>query len=200
MKVMNSKQKKIMVLTGLGLTWGGLLAWQLITLEEPVRVPLANVTGSVAASPQAHGMTGELQVQLSLLSAARAQREMVFTTPRNIFALPSPAGSTQRTVEPVSDLALRQQAVAAELSQFHYLGYVRMGEEWRKKQDLAVLTRNDDLHLVMRGETLDKHVLVKAITQESVTLQDQDTRVEYTVPLSEEPLSEEPLAQSPIPQ
>jgi hypothetical protein len=192
---MNSNQKKIMVLTGLGLTWGGLLAWQLLTWEEPVRVPLTNVTGSVAVSPQAHGMTGELRVQLDLLSAARTQREMVFTTPRNIFALPSPTGSNQGTVEPVSDLALRQQAVAAELSQFHYLGYVRVGEEWQKKQDLAVLTRNDDLHVVKRGETLDKHVLVKAITQESVTLQDRDTRVEYTVLLSEEPLS-----QSPIPQ
>ncbi len=192
---MNSNQKKIMVLTGLGLTWGGLLAWQLLTWEEPVHVPLTNVTGSAAASPQAHGMTGGLRVQVDLLSAARAQREMVFTIPRNIFAHPSPTGSNQVAIEPVSDLALRQQAVAAELSQFHYLGYVRVGEEWQKKQDLAVLTKDDDLHVVKRGDTFDKHVLVKALTQESVTLQDRDTRVEYTVPLSEEP-----PAQSPNPQ
>src|SRR5574342_716114 len=95
---MTSNQKKIMVLTGLGLTWGGLLAWQLLTWEEPARVPLTNVTGSAAVSPQAHGVMGGLRVQLDLLSAARAQREMVFTAPRNIFALPSPTRSEERRV------------------------------------------------------------------------------------------------------
>ena len=192
---MSSIQKKIAVLTVLALIWGGLLTWQLRSWEEPVRVPLTNVKGSVAVSQQEGGMTEGLHVQLDLLSAARMQREMVFTTPRNIFALPAPIGSGQGSAEPVSDLGMRQQAVAAELSQFHYLGFVRVGEEWQKKQDLAVLTKNDDLHVVKRGETFDKHVLVKTITQESVTLQDRETRVEHTVLLSDEP-----LAQSTVPQ
>ena len=82
---------------------------------------------------------------------------------------------------------LRQQAVATDLSQFHYLGFVRTGEEWQKKHDMAVLTKNDDLHVVKAGETIDKHIVVKTITQESVTLLDRDSRVEYTVLLSEEP-------------
>jgi hypothetical protein len=192
---MNSNQKKVAALAMLGLTWGGLVTWQILTSEEPVRVPLANVTGSAAAPLHTRGVAGGLRVQLDLLSTARTQREMPFATPRNIFAFPAASGAQQRAEAPISDLAAQQQAVAAELSQFHYLGYVRLGEEWQKKQDLAVLTKNDDLHVVKRGETFDKHVVVKAITQESVTLQDRDTRVEYTVLLSEEPTTPSTQAQ-----
>ena len=51
---------------------------------------------------------------------------------------------------------------------------------WRRvaeKGELAVLTKNDDLHVVRTGETVEDHVVVKAITQESVTLQDRQSRV-----------------------
>jgi hypothetical protein len=84
------------------------------------------------------------------------------------------------------DQTLRQQEALAGLTQFHYLGFVRMEEGWRKKGELAVLTKNDDLHVVRTGETVEDHVVVKAITQESVTLQDRQLRVEHTVLLSEE--------------
>jgi hypothetical protein len=85
------------------------------------------------------------------------------------------------------DDALRQHAAATDLAQFHYLGFVRTGEEWQKKQDMAVLTKNDDLHVVKAGQTIEKRVVVKTITQESVTLFDRDSQLEYTVLLSEEP-------------
>ena len=95
--------------------------------------------------------------------------------------------ANQPALDPSSEQeALRQQAVLAGLAQFHYLGFVRMEEGWRKKGELAVLTKNDDLHVVRTGETVEDHVVVKAITQESVTLQDRQLRVEHTVPLSEE--------------
>jgi hypothetical protein len=112
---------------------------------------------------------------------------MVFATPRNIFALPSAVAASQSGPSEVSDVAIHQQAVATDLGEFHYLGFVRTGEAWQKKQDLAVLTKNDDLHVVKAGETIDKRIVVKAITQESVTLLDRDSRLEYTVLLSEEP-------------
>lgn len=187
---MDSRRKKIIALTTLGLLWGGLLLWQFLNRQEPVRVPLVNVSGLATGVSQSRGGIGSLHVQLDLLAAGRTQREMVFATPRNIFALPSVASVNQTVSAEVSDSAVRQQAVAAELAQFHYLGFVRTGEEWQKKQDLAVLTKNDDLHVVKKGEMVENHVLVKMITQESVTLQDRDTRVEYTVLLSEEPLAQ----------
>jgi hypothetical protein len=116
---------------------------------------------------------------------------MPFATPRNIFAMPSSITNVSQSLPAdVSDLAVRQQAVTAELAQFRYLGFVRTGDEWQKKQDMAVLTKNDDLHVVKKGETVENHVVVKMITQESVTLQDRDSKVEYTVLLSEEPVTQ----------
>jgi len=187
---MDTRRKKMIALCGLGAMWGSLLLWQWGTWEEPARVPLTNVAGP-AASASRHGTDNTLQVQLDLLAAARTQREMTFATPRNIFALPSAVTLTAASPPEAPDL-LRQQTVATDLSQFHYLGFVRTGEEWQKQQDMAVLTKNDDLHVVKAGETIDKHVLVKTITQESVTLLDRDTRVEYTVLLSEEPQAPAP--------
>jgi hypothetical protein len=45
---------------------------------------------------------------------------------------------------------------------------------------------------VKAGETIDQHVVVKTITRDSVTLLDRDSRVEYTVLLSEEPQAPAP--------
>jgi hypothetical protein len=85
-----------------------------------------------------------------------------------------------------SEQGLRQQAALEGLALFHYLGFVRMEERSRKKGEMAVLTKKDDLHVVRVGEMVEAHVVVKAITQESVTLQDRQSRVEHTVLLSKE--------------
>ncbi len=188
---MTTNQYKIAVLLALGLLWGGILAWEWLTVEEPVRVPLANVSGPVSTSQATRGTVDGLHVQLDLLAAARTQREMTFTQPRNIFAPPrrddsGSARANQPELDPGSEQGLRQQEVLAGLAQFHYLGFVRMEGGWRKMSELAVLTKNDDLHVVRTGETVEDHVVVKAITQESVTLQDRQSRVEHTVLLSEE--------------
>jgi len=188
---MTTNQKKVASLVGLGLLWGGILAWEWLAMEEPVRVPLANVSGPASAAQSTRGAVDGLNVQLDLLVAARAQREMTFTPPRNIFASPRSYDSVearghQQELTAGSAQALGQQVALAELAQFHYLGFVRMEEGLQKNRDMAVLTKNDDLHVVRAGETVEDHVVVKAITQESVTLQDRQSRVEHTVLLSEE--------------
>lgn len=189
--MMTTNPKKVVALAALGLLWGGILAWEWLRVEEPVRVPLANVSGPASTPGARHGTVGGLHVQLDLLAAARTQREMSFTTPRNIFAPPRPddseaARAVQPGLDPGSEQALLQQAILAGLAQFHYLGFVRMEEGWQKNGELAVLTKNDDLHIVRTGEAVEDHVVVKAITQESVTLQDRQSRIEHTVLLSEE--------------
>ena len=188
---MKTNQKKVATLATLGLLWGGIVAWEWQTMEEPVRVPLTNVSGPASTLLASYGTVEGLHVQLDLLAAARTRREMTFTPPRNIFAPPRPddsgaARANQSEFDPGSEQALRQQEVLAGLAQFHYLGFVRMEEGWRKNGEQAVLTKNDDLHVVRTGETVEDHVVVKAITQESVTLQDRQLRLEYTVLLSEE--------------
>jgi len=189
--MMTTNQKKGAALAALGLLWSGILAWEWLAVEEPVRVPLTNVSGPASTPLARRGTVDGLHVQLDLLAAARTQQEMTFTPPRNIFAPPRPddSGATranQSEFESGSEQALRQREVLAGLEQFHYLGFVRMENGWRKNSELAVLTKNDDLHVVRTGETVEDHVVVKAITQESVTLQDRQSRVEHTVLLSEE--------------
>lgn len=189
--MMTTNHKKIAALAALGLLWGGILAWEWLIMEEPVRVPLTNVSGPASGPRETRATVDGLHVQLDLLAAARTQREMTFTPPRNIFAPPRPDSSevtraNRSEFDPGTGQALNQQDVTAGLAQFHYLGFVRMEDGWKKKGEMAVLTKNDDLHVVRAGETLEDHVVVKAITQESVTLQDRQSRVEFTVLLSEE--------------
>src|SRR5688500_12096643 len=125
---MNASRKKLIALVMLGALWAGLVLWEYLSWEQTVHVPLANVSGSGGAIRQAHRGTDGLHVNLDLLAAARTQREMVFATPRNIFALPSAVAVNQPAPSEASDRALRQQSIAAKLSQFHYLGFVRTGE------------------------------------------------------------------------
>ena len=188
---MTTNQKKVVTLATIGLLWGGILAWEWMAAEEPVRVPLTNVSGPASTPRARRGTVDGLYVQLDLLAAARTQREMTFTPPRNIFAPPHPddsgvAHANRSDLDSGSEQALRQQEALAGLAQYHYLGFVRMEEGWRNKNELAVLTKNEDLHVVRAGDTVEDHVVVKVITQESVTLQDRRSRVEHTVLLSEE--------------
>lgn len=190
---MTGDRKKILALIALGLLWGGLIARQWLTEVEPVRVPLTNVTGLASTPRSVRAPAGGLQVQLDLLAAARTQREMTFTAPRNIFALPRldsqlTGGTIQEGIDLSADEAARQQAVLTALSQFHYLGFIRMEEDRRSNATLAVLTRNDDVHIVRAGQIVEDQVIVKTITPESVTLQDRASRLEQMVPLSEEPV------------
>ena len=189
--MLTTNQKKITALVGLGLLWGGIVAWEWLTVEEPERVPLTNVSGLASTPRPTRGRVDGLHVQLNFLAATRTQREMTFTPPRNIFAPPRADNSraayaNRPEVDAGSEQALRQQAALAGLALFHYLGFVRLDEVSRKKGEMAVLTKEDDLHVVRIGETVEDHVVVKAITHESVTLLDRQSRVEHIVVLSEE--------------
>lgn len=179
------------MLVGLGLLWGGIVAWEWLTVGEPERVPLRNVSGPASTPRPTRERVDGLQVQLNFLAATRTQREVTFTPPRNIFAPPrvdaSGAAYVSRTeIDADSEQARRQQAALAGLALFHYLGFVRLDEASRKKGDMAVLTKKDDLHVVRAGETVEDHIVVKAITHEAVTLLDRQSRVEHVVLLSEE--------------
>ncbi len=189
--MLTTNQKKITALVGLGLLWGGIVAWEWLTVEEPERVPLMNVSGLASTPRPTRGRVDGLHVQLNFLAATRTQREMTFTPPRNIFASPRADDSgavyaNRPEVDAGSEQAKRQQAALAGLALFHYLGFVRLDEVSRKKGEMAVLTKEDDLHVVRIGETVEDHVVVKAITHESVTLLDRQSRVEHIVVLSEE--------------
>src|SRR5262249_24296191 len=118
---MTGDRKKILALFGLGLIWSGLFARQWMTVSEPTRVPLTNVTGVTSVTRSLRVAGGGLKAKLTRLAAERPRREMPFTAPRNIFAPPhiesQPIGSTSQEAPDLSaHEAARQQAVLAALA------------------------------------------------------------------------------------
>lgn len=121
---MNGTYHKLALLAVLLAIWGGAGMWLWSAADKPVRVPLTNVSGSQQIQQGPNGHSGGLHVQLDLLTASRDQRSLSFAMPRNIFSLPRTAEAAgSSSVAP--DIAEQQQVILTELSQFHYLGFVR---------------------------------------------------------------------------
>jgi hypothetical protein len=193
---MDARRKVILAIVLL-LTWAGLAVWQWGAWEEPIRVPLTNVTGSAASARQSTAQGSGLHVKIERLASSHTDREATFTAPRNIFALPSLDGifpGGQETGEQVvhqgssSEDAALKQAVSAELAQYKYLGFLRLGEGRKRSKEIAVLSKNEEVMVGKVGDRVEDHLVLKAITSESVTIRDTGANIDQTVPLSEEPL------------
>ncbi|MBH0194142.1 MAG: hypothetical protein HP494_00760 [Nitrospira sp.] len=190
-------RRKVMLTIVLLLAWAGLAVWQWGTWEEPIRVPLTNVTGSASSARQTTAKGSGLHVKIERLTSAHTDRETTFTAPRNIFALPSLDGifpGGQVTGEQVvhqdssSEDAALKQAVSAELAQYKYLGFLRLGEGRKRSKEIAVLSKNEEVMVGKVGDRVEDHLVLKTITPESVTIRDTGANIDQTVPLSEEPL------------
>ncbi len=176
------------------IAWIGLAVWQWGTWEEPRRVPLTNVTGPAAGTRVATHTGNTVHVNLERLTAARDQQQMSFATLRNIFALPSQDGTLPNPTDTMAatqqdqatDQALLQQAVSTELAQYKYLGFLRLGEHPTQRKSIAVLSKNEEVVIGKVGDRVEAHVVLTAVTPESVTIRDTGTGVDQTLPLSEE--------------
>jgi hypothetical protein len=75
-----------------------------------------------------------------------------------------------------------------------------MGDTPLQRRPIAVLSKNDEIHVVRVGEKVDDRVIVKQITPEEIMLVETTAQIEQTITLSEEPstdLSPEPPPQPP---
>ena len=187
-------KKKTVLAASLIVLWAGLAVWQWRLLQEPVRVPLTNVTGhSYVGRHVETGRTG-LRINLDLLASMGLQRQTTFTVPRNIFSVPRPDGTfavesdSASMNQPGSASAetSTKQVDAVELEQYRYLGFLRVGEGRRKNKDIAVLKKDDEVMVLKVGDRVDDHLILKAIDSESVTIRDTDSHMDQTVSLSEE--------------
>lgn len=187
-------KRKALIAIGLVVLWGGLAYWQWVAMPDPVRLPLANVSGKAVLSARAISPSGELRVHLEQLASARTQREATFTTPRNIFAVPGSDGTLSvvsdvvggQAPDQVTAQALQQQVASLELAQYRYLGFVRMGESANNNRNTAVLSKNDEVVVGRAGQHLERYLVVKTVTPESVTLRDLQARIDHIVPLTED--------------
>ncbi|MBS0184039.1 MAG: hypothetical protein JSS39_16755 [Nitrospira sp.] len=190
---MDAKKKTILA-ASLIFLWVGLAVWQWRLLQEPVRVPLTNVTGHLAAGRLVETRGTGLRVNLDLLASTGLQRQATFTAPRNIFSAPRPDGTLAAGNvlasgnQPGSASAepLAQQKDELELEQYRYLGFLRVGEGRLKNTDIAVLRKDDEVLVLKVGDRVDDHLILKAISSESVTIQNTGTHMDQTVSLSEE--------------
>ncbi|MBS0167091.1 MAG: hypothetical protein JSR29_13470 [Nitrospira sp.] len=190
---MDAKQKAL-VAGSLVLVWAGLAVSQWNLLEEPVRVPLTNITGPAIGGRQSEGRGGGLQVNLRLLGATVAQRDAPYTMPRNIFTMTSVDGgsppNSDRGVVQVEEVPFTEppaeQGGVVESGQLRYLGFLRMGEGPQRHKPMAVIRKDDDLLVLKAGDHIDGRFMLKKITPDSVTLRDSGAQVEHTVVLSEE--------------
>jgi hypothetical protein len=201
---MDAKKKTILA-ASLIFLWAGLAVWQWRLLQEPVRAPLTNITGSPSLEREVdRGRTG-LRVNLGLLASMGLQRQATFTAPRNIFAVPRSDGtfaaegaSTSVNQPSASGETLMQPENALELEQYRYLGFLRVGEGGRKNKDIAVFRKDDEVLVLKVGDRVDDHRILKAINSESVTIRNTGTHIDRLMPLSEESPkepSEDPTAQ-----
>ncbi|MDH5347943.1 MAG: hypothetical protein OEW13_08545 [Nitrospira sp.] len=195
---METRDKMILAIS-LILLWVGLAAWQWRFMEEPSRLPLTNITGSASSSQQAEGTGSSRRVNLGLLASAGIQREASFIAPRNIFAVPRPDGSLllsqgpalENHQESLPNESVAEQPEAAESAEYRYLGFLRIGESRQKTNAIAVLRKDDEVMVLKVGDHVDNHWILRAITAESVTMRDTDTRMDKTVLLSEETAEQE---------
>jgi hypothetical protein len=202
-----TKSNQIVLLAAIGILWAGLAAWQLSHSTGEVHVPLTNVTGRTVSTHESTGRAASsLHVNMELWAAAKTLRDATFAAPRNIFAAPTLQGDIPVAGEMSGDAGaqlpedtLRYQAAVAELAQFRYLGYLQMGETPRQRQPMAVLSKNDEVHVVRAGEKIDNRVVVKQISPDEVTLVETASQIEQAVPLSQEPTQEQPPEPPPQP-
>ncbi len=185
--------KKKLIAGSLVLIWAGLAFWQWGTVEEPVHVPLTNVTGPASSGQRSSTNGNGLRVKMELLASAGAQRQATFTAPRNIFAVPSdgvlPGGqpdlvSEPQTPHPSSVQTLSEQIAEAQIAPYRYLGFLRIGDH--RQKDMAVLGKDDEVMVLKVGDHVEDHLVLKAITSESVTIRDTGTRLDQKVPLAED--------------
>lgn len=196
---MDAKKKTILA-ASLIVLWAGLAVWQWRLLQEPIRVPLVNVTGLSSVGRQAETGRAGLHVNLDLLASTGLQRQATFTVPRNIFAVPRPDGtfatenaSASVTPPSVSAETSTKQNDALEL-EYRYLGFLRVGEGHRKNKDMAVFRKDDEVLVLKVGDRIDDHLILKAINSEDVIIRNTGTHTDQMVPLWEES-SEEPTGQ-----
>ena len=196
-------KNQVLLLLSLVALWAGLLMWQFGHSTEQERVPLTHVSGG-------------LQVHLERLAAIKGQRQATFSAPRNIFASllppaepvsvpdPAPRRGRSRTAKPVipsQDTAepqaeeekgptaedIERLRIATELNLFRYVGFMSVGDGPKKKKTMAVVVKDEEMHLLQVGDTIAGEVLVKAVSPTEITLQHLASKITQVIPATEEP-------------
>ncbi|MBP6200496.1 MAG: hypothetical protein KA453_13020, partial [Nitrospira sp.] len=58
------------------------------------------------------------------------------------------------------------------------------------KKNMAVVVKNDEMHVVQVGEVIAGEVLVKAVSMSEITLQDVASKITQVIPVTDAPGAE----------
>jgi hypothetical protein len=177
-----------------------LVVYRAVTAEKPKTAPLAFPPGSVAPTAVQRGLA-TMASGADPLNVFFAKREEKFPgVSRDIFRMENPAPRPiakpvpvvvapppaptvpERTAEEIAaDLS------RAELSKFQFLGYLT------EKDNTLFLSKEGELFVVKKGDTLLKSYKVKEASKDHVVLLDTVTHVEVRIDLA----GSEPQAATP---
>ena len=142
----------------------------LLPQVEPVAVPppaprRGRSRGSAKAAPPAQPLE-ELKEEAPAEEAQEPVEE-------------GPKGPTPEEIE--------RLRIATELNQYRYVGFMAMGGGPQKKKNMAVVVKNDEMHVVQVGEVIGGEVLVKDVSLKEITLQDVGSKITQVIPVTADP-------------
>ncbi len=172
------------------------------------------VGGRAPASPVSGGLQVNLE-RLAAIKGQRqatfsAPRNIFASLlpPAEPVAVPDPAPSRRgrsrgsaKPAAPPSDAAeplveeekgptaeeIKRLRIATELNLFRYVGFMAVGDGQLKKKTMAVVVKDEEMHLLQIGDTIAGEVLVKAVSPTEITLQDLASKITQVIPVTDEP-------------
>ena len=77
--------------------------------------------------------------------------------------------------------------IATELNLYRYVGFMTVGNGPQKKKSMAVVIKDEQMHLLQLGDTIAGEVLVKAVSPAEITLQHVASKITQVIPATDEP-------------
>jgi hypothetical protein len=187
MNLSQAQQKNLLIVLVVALVL--LIGYQMMTVEKQKTMPLTYQRGAVASSPVRQGRLSSRLSGEDPLNAFLERRGQKFPgVVRDIFRMENPAPKPKmvashvtatppvhiKSPEEVAAEAAQAaaQAARADLMKFQFLGYLT------EKDSTLFLSKDGELFIVKRGDTIMKSYKVKEGTKNYVVLLDTITGVE----------------------
>ncbi|HVG01294.1 MAG TPA: hypothetical protein VM842_00305 [Nitrospira sp.] len=105
---------------------------------------------------------------------------------------PDPAPSADVEPEPEENKGptpedIERLKIATELNLYRYVGFMTVGSGTQKKKSMAVVIKDEEMHLLQLGDTIAGQVLVKAVSPSEITLQHVASKITQVIPATDEP-------------
>ena len=81
--------------------------------------------------------------------------------------------------------------IATELNLYRYVGFMTVGSGAQKKKSMAVVLKDEEMHLLQLGDTIAGKVVVKAVSPSEITLEHVASKISQVIPATDEPATGE---------